>query len=43
MRHRDRPGADFVVAVQGGDFVALGEGGVVEDGVDEVVEGAAEG
>lgn len=36
-------GADLVVAVQGGDFVALGEGGVVEDCVDEVVQGAAEG
>ena len=30
-------------AVEGGDLVALGEGGVVEDGVDEVLDGAAEG
>ena len=43
MGHLDRGGADLVVAVQGGNFVALGEGGVVEDGVDEVVQGAAEG
>ena len=43
MRHLDRGRPDLVVAVQGGDFVALGEGGVVEDGVDEVVKGAAEG
>lgn len=43
VRHRGGGGADLVVAVEGGDFVALSEGGVVEDGVDEVVEGAAEG
>ncbi len=29
-------------AVEGRGFVALGESGVVEDGVDEVVDGAAE-
>ena len=43
VSHRDRRGADLVVAVQGGDFVAFGEGGVVEDGVDEVVKRAAKG
>lgn len=34
---------EFVEAVEGGDFVAFGEGGVVEDGVDEVFDGAFEG
>src|SRR5579872_4040245 len=28
-------------AVEGGGFVALGEGGIVEDGIDEVFDGAA--
>lgn len=34
-------GADAFESVQGGDFVGFGEGGVVEDGVDEVGDGAA--
>ena len=34
--------ADLVVAVEGRDLVALRQCGVVEDRVDEVVEGAAE-
>src|SRR5207249_5713312 len=34
--------ADLVVAVEGGDLVALGEGRIVEDAVDEVIERARE-
>src|SRR5262249_11817833 len=35
--------AQLVDRVECGDFVGLGEGGVVEDGVDELVDGAAAG
>ena len=31
-----------VQAIEGGYFVALGEGGVVKDGFDEIIEPAAE-
>ena len=43
VSHLDGGGADLVVAVQGGDFVALGQGRVVEDSVDEVLQCAPEG